>query len=689
MPSTSLKQRRRLRNKNPFFRTAPPPQLQHARTITHHATASNPPSRNPPHHYPLRHPAHVENATAAASRATPPDSATKKHSLMAAHRTYLVAEKEPGSSTEAPSAINSTVWTDATQANARTPHTSARFATQPTTAPKPAGPDPRKVNCLLLPDNWETELRALSIIEEFKDILPGLREGFRIGAHGAVTTTYTPPNHKSALVKPLIIQKHIDTEVAAGRYTGPFTRDTLQQLIGPFRTAPLGIVDKASSPGNFRVIQDFSYPRDSPLGTSLNSQINLDNFSCTWGFFADVAKAVSLAPPGSMAATFDVDAAYRQMPVHPHDQAHIIVGWNDLFWVDHRIPFGAASSNGIFGRCGDAIARIYSLLGYGDIFKWVDDFLFIQSPPARFTPSFTPPLFSESAIYEVAHNLGWPWKVSKTKVFAPIFHYLGFEWDLAVKQVRIPTAKRKKFLIRLSSWQALEKVDLRETEVLIGSLVHCALALPAGRAHIAGLIAFSATFPRAYKQRFLKKAPPKRAVDEVSWWTSQLSTEHCSSVITPPPPTAQLTIHSDASTSFGLGVTIEGHFMAWKLLPGWKAEERDIGWAKAIAVEMALEWVMALGTHDASLTIHCDNLGVVGAWTCGRSRNRQQNDTIARITARAASANLWISLTYIESSLNPADYPSRGVSPPKSCVSPICLPIPAHLRTFLSHTGTS
>jgi hypothetical protein len=100
--------------------------------------------------------------------------------------------------------------------------------------------DPRQVSCLLLPDKWEALLRALGILKEFKDIPDGLREDFRISAHGPVTSTHTPPHDKSALERPNVILDHIKTNVTAGRYTGPFTRNYLELLIGPFRTAPWG-----------------------------------------------------------------------------------------------------------------------------------------------------------------------------------------------------------------------------------------------------------------------------------------------------------------------------------------------------------------------------------------------------------------------------------------------------------------
>ncbi|KAF8594384.1 hypothetical protein BDV93DRAFT_418014, partial [Ceratobasidium sp. AG-I] len=60
-----------------------------------------------------------------------------------------------------------------------------------------------------------------------------------IGTPAPVTSTYTPPNHRSALDRPQVILEHIQNELASDRYTGPFTKYTLTNLIGPFRTAPL------------------------------------------------------------------------------------------------------------------------------------------------------------------------------------------------------------------------------------------------------------------------------------------------------------------------------------------------------------------------------------------------------------------------------------------------------------------
>ncbi|QRW12386.1 Reverse transcriptase domain protein [Ceratobasidium sp. AG-Ba] len=411
--------------------------------------------------------------------------------------------------------------------------------------------------------------------------------------------------------------------MAAGRYTGPFDRNTLERLIGPFQTAPLGVVDKPSSPGKFRIIQDFSYPRDV-AGDSLNSQIDPEQFGCEWGFFKHVINSVLDSPPGTIAATFDVDAAYRQMPVHPEDQPHIVVHWENQFWVDHNVPFGAASSNGIFGRCGDAIRAIYTRLGFGTIHKWVDAFLFIQHPPGRFSPS-EPNTFGDiQAIYNIANQLGWLWKRSKTCPFSAVFTYLGFVWDIPARLVSIPDKKRTKYTGRITDWIGKKVVTLKESQQLLGSLIHCCLVVPAGRPRLAGIIEFMAGFPHANDLRFLARKPSPRALWEAEWWLATLLEPALAFAIRQPPARSTCRIHTYASTSFGLGMTMDSEWRAWRLLHGWSRDRQNIGWAEAVGVELAIVWVAARGLQKLSLTIHCDNQGVVYAWKAGGHETRSK-----------------------------------------------------------------
>ncbi|CUA70723.1 hypothetical protein RSOLAG22IIIB_09049 [Rhizoctonia solani] len=456
----------------------------------------------------------------------------RNRNSSAAGRSLSRGLTRDGASMERHSASDSTYHPDApsTIPSASTSATYAPSAKLPATEPScvPSG-DPRKVSTLLIPNNWEAKIRALGLWDQYSDVPQNLREGFRIGVTKPVNTTFTPPNHKSALDRPDVILAHINAEVDAGRYFGPYTPIHLQQLIGPFTSAPLGVVEKPGAPGKFRIIQDFSYNSPNAPTPPVNNHINPDEFTCSWGFFDDVVRALASAPPGSMAATLDVDAAYRQMPIHPDDQPHIVFFWDGLCWVDTRAPFGLTSSNGIFV------------------------------------------------------SMCWP-----------------------------------------------------------------------------------------------------RAEDDANWWIDTLSTEHIGSSIAAPPPMESLSIFTDASTSFGIGVIIDKEYLSSRLMSGWKSDGRDIGWAEAIAIEIALAWIIFKGFRKTSITIHCDNQGVVYAWKAGRSRNPHQNDAITRITAMALEHNIHIQIQYVNTKDNPADLPSRNVLPPDTIKARNPPKIPDHLIDFLS-----
>jgi hypothetical protein len=139
----------------------------------------------------------------------------------------------------------------------------------------------------------------------------------------------------------------------------------------------------------------------------------------------------------------------------------------------------------------------------------------------------------------------------------------------------------------------------------------------------------------------------------------------------------------DASTSWGIGFWMEGKWIAWRAIAGWKSDGRDIGWLEMVAVELALTAVIGAGYKNVHLTFRSDNSGVVGALSNGSSRNTAQNLILRRIIHLCNDHNLWVTTSWIPSEDNPADDPSRGIF---SSVDNIFSPLPklpAHLSKFV------
>jgi|SRR5882724_7286031 len=75
----------------------------------------------------------------------------------------------------------------------------------------------------------------------------------------------------------------------------------------------------------------------------------------------------------------------------------------------------------------------------------------------------------------------------------------------------------------------------------------------------------------------------------------------------------------DASTSWGISTVLCDFWYAWALMLGWKADGRDIGWAKSITLELAILILVDHDFHDCRITIYNDNTGIIGTYDKGRS----------------------------------------------------------------------
>jgi hypothetical protein len=534
------------------------------------------------------------------------------------------------------------------------------------------------INTPFIPDEWEKMLNIITPFNSFSDVPISMRNGFDMGVHSPPLVTYTPPNHQSALLYPNHVLSHIRNELSLRRYSGPFSRSRLEFLIGPFRTSPLGTVPKSLDSTERRIVQDLSFPRNDPSRSSVNDQINIEDFRCDWGTFNDVRSIVLNAPDGSEAATLDVDAAFRRCPILPSQQSNFVVHWDGSYYIDHNAPFGATSAGGVFGRVADAKSAILRSKDIGPSKNWVDDFVFFRFP-LLLSPG--PPTFSYSLtdIYSLAKQLGWPWKESKTRPFAPVFKYLGFMWDLSAKTVQIPDSKKARYLSKLGPWTLDQKFVKKDVESVLGTLVHCSLAIPDGRSRLPSISRFATSF-NYLSSPFIRRSPSPNVLADIDWWRTQLSSPFCGSVLSKPPPSSSIEFWVDASSSWGIGVVFNGEWDSWRFSPGWHTSGRNIGWAEMVAIELGLVFAIQKGFSDIHFLIKSDNQGVIHAIEGGKSRSPEQNLVLQRITLLLSHHRLWLSSLYVPSVDNLADPPSRGLPAlnRSRTSSPLSLPCPLH-----------
>ncbi|KAE8237359.1 hypothetical protein A4X06_0g9251 [Tilletia controversa] len=107
-------------------------------------------------------------------------------------------------------------------------------------------------------------------------MVDNIKLGFDFGIP-PIRETLIQPNHCSAEDEMEILQAIVAKEMEVGRVVGPFSKEEVEARVGAFQTSPLGLVPKPG--GKWRMIQDFSSPRRSPIA-AINDYIDSDEFVC-------------------------------------------------------------------------------------------------------------------------------------------------------------------------------------------------------------------------------------------------------------------------------------------------------------------------------------------------------------------------------------------------------------------------
>jgi hypothetical protein len=161
-------------------------------------------------------------------------------------------------------------------------------------------------------------------------------------------------------------------------------------------------------------------------------------------------------------------------------------------------------------------------------------------------------------------------------------------------------------------------------ESLLGTLIHCSLALPDRHSCLSALSRFAASFNH-FLSPFVRHSPSPTVLTDICWWCAQLSANFCESIISKPLNVSSVEFWVDASSSWGIGIVFDNVWDAWKLKPRWNKDSCNIGWAKIVTIELSILFAVHLGHTNIHFLIKSDNQGVIHAIECSRSRNSEQN----------------------------------------------------------------
>lgn len=370
-------------------------------------------------------------------------------------------------------------------------------------------------------------------------VLDGLQYGFKLGfQQSRLKLKSTKKNKLSATQHPTVIDDYLANEVALGRVAGPYARPPLPNL----QVSSFGVIPKKGQPGKWRLIVDLS----SPPGGSVNDGIDRNDFAMTYIKVDEIIRMVSKFGKGALLAKFDVEAAYRNIAVHPADRALLGLKWRGQYFVDLALPFGLRSAPFIFSAVADMVEWILlHTCGVSDLLHYLDDFI-TAGPPN--SDQCAKNLHTSLA---VCRQLGLPLHPNKCVGPATCLVVLGIELDTLEQTARLPADKLAALKDLIASWQSRRWCKRHQLESLIGHLHHAAKVVWPGR-----------TFLRRMTDLlccFRKRDHPIRLNSEfhldLQWWQEFLLSWHGVSFWLFPGMSAcvDLEVTSDAAGSLGYG----------------------------------------------------------------------------------------------------------------------------------------
>ena len=393
---------------------------------------------------------------------------------------------------------------------------------------------------------------------------------------------------------------------------------------------------------------------------------------------------VTTAPPGTQAASLDIERAYHNSPIAPIHKPYLAISWQENIYVGHVAVEGLATAGSIQGTPADALIDIFQHHGIEHVFKWVDDVVIFRVPvsPSRSAlPAFS---FDLKMVFRITAPLGVPWHPieKKGQDFASSVKYVRFLWDLDHRRVSLPDKKCIKLLAKIDNFLALDSctVSRRDCTSLHGSLQHITFIFREGRSTLPPISSFVLKFTNDFSWRHV----PATVIDSVRWWNAVLLAPVGSRSLSPHRK-VDPDVWVDASSSWGIGLVVGKHWAAWYLREGWKTGDRDIGWAESVALELAVLWLVTQDFADCEVAIKGDNTGVIGAFNKGRLRNVSRNATIRRMAASLVPLNITVLPVYVASAVNRADPVSHGTLGPQEFRLGCSFKLPPELSQYLSY----
>ena len=125
-----------------------------------------------------------------------------------------------------------------------------------------------------------------------------------------------------------VVEERLQAEVGLKRVIGPLPVDQYPQV----QNSRFGVIPKNHQPDKWRMIDDLSHPK----GNSVNDGIGAELCSLRYASVDDTIQTILRMGTCTQLAKFDIESAYRIVPVHPTDR--LLLGMQLEGQLDTALP---------------------------------------------------------------------------------------------------------------------------------------------------------------------------------------------------------------------------------------------------------------------------------------------------------------------------------------------------------------
>lgn len=467
---------------------------------------------------------------------------------------------------------------------------------------------------------------------EAEFLLEGFLNGFSIQYTGP-RSPRDAKNLRSTTLNPELISRQIEKEVNAGRVAGPFSKRPLPNLI----VSPIGLVPK-KTPGEFRMIHHLSFPP----GESVNDFIDPALCTVQYTSFDEAVSMVQSLGRHCKLFKCDIKSAYRLIPINPSDFELLGFCFNNQFYFDKALPFGASISCITFERFSRFLEFCAKLkLQSTKLIHYLDDFL--GGDKTLESCSYGLDIFKNTM-----SELGVPLAEEKTQGPVEVLVFLGLELDSNKMTVKIPLEKIQEVVIKIKDILSHQKSTLKKVQSLIGSLNFCCRAIVIGRPFSRRLINSICGLSKPHYHIRIKKEIRR----DLEMWLLFLQNFNGISVFHDAfwvsNEDVQLFSDSAGGEGLGFGVFYQGHWCQGKWPDFWHKNglTKDITFLELFPIAVAV-FIWGRELVNKKIKFCCDNLAVVSILNKLSSKSETVMCLIRFLTLHCLKLNILIKATHI------------------------------------------